>query len=344
VGPHQVPGLDRSRDALALLEGVVDAQEGGIGTALLGGGEHHAALERGGVPHVEVAVLAQVDQREQDLAARLVEGGPGLAGADRGVEGVVVAPDVVGGDDPVLVEHREDLGLEVVEQLPRHRQHLGERDAHRLDVDPTLGRQVSQRHRLGLDHDHERQVVGLAARPRLDLAEARRQGPARGLEVDVGGVHHLEPGLVELGHTRLGRLADHLERRSVREAAAVRVGVHVDLELADAVLGELLGERAVLVVDLLGERGVDRGNPGQHLRSGPQLVAVVRPQRLQVVEPDLAVGAGTGLVGGLLAGCGALGGGTGAIVVVPARGHQHGERSDEEHGDRAAGRGHDRRP
>ena len=75
------------------------------------------------------------------------------------------------------------------------------------------------------------------------------------LRVDVGLVHHLEARLV---HGRVVRdlHAERDRQAGVQELAALRIGPHVQLDRAHAELVELLGQRAVFVL----EAGCGRGS------------------------------------------------------------------------------------
>jgi hypothetical protein len=105
-------------------------------------------------------------------------------------------------------------------------------------------------------------------------------------------VQHLDAGLE---HRRVVRALEG-ERAQPRRGveAARRIGPHVELDLPHALQVELLGQRreAVLERGLVDQAGAD----AQRLlgRAGLDVVAVVRPDDLDLVQPDRA---GSGAAG-----------------------------------------------
>ena len=119
-----------------------------------------------------------------------------------------------------------------------------------------------RRERLRLDEEHEGEVPGIGERPRVDGAEARLDRRARRAIVDDDRV-------------------EDRERRAVER---------VELEVPHALLGELHVEGRVLVVGrLVRDDRVSR----------PEVVAVVRPEHLHVLQSQLlVVGVRIGVAGG----------------------------------------------
>ncbi len=102
-----------------------------------------------------------------------------------------------------------------------------------------------------------------------------------------GLVDDLEAGLVH--HRRVGRRqVQRLQQRRVRVLAAVGIGPHVELDLANAEV-ELLRERPVAVVEARRGRGVDAAQRGEHLRVRRRVVAVVRAEHLHLVQAQRGV-------------------------------------------------------
>ena len=99
---------------------------------------------------VEVALGAVVVEHEHEPAAQVVDVGPAV-GLDGGAQGVGVALHVGDGDELLVVEHRSDLLLDGGEGV------LGDGDRlHEAEVERIGDRAV-----LGLEVDHEREVVGV---------------------------------------------------------------------------------------------------------------------------------------------------------------------------------------
>jgi len=94
-------------------------------------------------------------------------------------------------------------------------------------------------------------MVGVCARPGLDLGQAGNERETRGLVVEVLRVEHLVAGQPELGFGSDRVESDHGVRRTVGVQTAVGVGEHVEFELANTELLELVGQRSVRVLDAL---------------------------------------------------------------------------------------------
>ena len=107
---------------------------------------------------------------------------------------------------------------------------------------------------LRLGEDGDRGVTRVRVGPRLHDAEALDPSGTRRPEVDVGDVQHPDPG---------------------------RVGVDVELDLADALRLELHVERRVRELPRLDER--------PRLDGGSDVIAVVGPERLQLVQAQALV-------------------------------------------------------
>ncbi len=282
VGPgaDQEPLADEPLDAVEFLDRLVDLEPGGFGgRGALGGHEQQPILE-GGVPlDVAVADRALVVQGEQDEAADGVELGP-APGADRLGQGRGRAADPVGRHDIRPVEHREDLGVDPVD--------LGAAELH------GLGRQAEDPPVLELDHDQDRDVTRMGLRPGPDLLQGVDEGRGMGAEVDVLDVQDLQAGLAELtvgvrvGAGVLAPGLHHLPERRLGEETALGVGEHVELDLADAQVRELLGERAVAVVQALGLATRAGRDQFQDRRGRHDVVRVVGADDLDLVEPGLA--------------------------------------------------------
>ncbi len=178
--------------------------------------------------------------------------------------------DVIRRDQLLLGEDRADLGIECVE--------LRGADGHRHDE----GRH--DRRVLQLDEDRDRQVPWVGPGPRFDLLEAGDEREAGAVEVEVLDVEHLEAGLLE--HRRgLVRQPDDVQAQAVGVVATLGVGEDVELDLADLLRLELLGDGRVEVLELgCRLRSDGGGDGGQDLRWDRPPVAVVRADHLHLVE------------------------------------------------------------
>ena len=202
-------------------------------------------------------------------------------------QGRVTAAHLVGRDHLALRKHGADLRVEGVQHLWREAlvvRHPG----HRLDR--LLG--------LGLHQDEDRHVVRVRLRPGPDLLQAAHEGLAVGDVVDVLDVHHLEAGLGEHALLVESRGAPLVQGRPERvgEAAALGVGVDVELHLADAMV-ELHGQRRVAVVQPVERLGVGRLQELGHAWRQAGVIAVVAADHLDLVDADVVVGAGGEAVG-----------------------------------------------
>ena len=195
-------------------------------------------------------------------------------------------PHVVGANDPVGPHGLDQLRIEGLEHgtVCRHRDRPVDREFG--DVESLRGRRIRDRLLLELDHDHEREVVGVRIGPCRELPEADLERQAVRLEVEILGVEHLEAGLVEFHASGFGGKTDQGHRLPRGIETPVGVGEHVDLELANAEVLQLLGEGTVRVVDRLGQLRAQRLDRCVRLGPGPEVIRVVRPEDLQVVDPQ----------------------------------------------------------
>jgi hypothetical protein len=131
-------------------------------------------------------------------------------------------------------------------------------------------------------------MAGMGVGPRLHVAQAVDEGDADGFEVDVLQVQDLEAGRVERGIVRIWVLPDLLQPRPVGVQAPRGIGEDVELDLTDPLLVELLGQRDVGVLDLF-EDGEEGQEGREELGPGLDVVAVVRPEHLHVVQGDAVV-------------------------------------------------------
>ena len=99
----------------------------------------------------------------------------------------------------------------------------------------------------------------------------------------------LKPGCLQLRDAGLGVLADCQEPAAMRVEAAGRIGVDVELDLADALGLELLVERRMGVLPRL-ERRREAEQRREQRRPRLHVVAVVRAEHLDLVQRDAAVG------------------------------------------------------
>jgi hypothetical protein len=176
-------------------------------------------------------------------------------------------------------EHAPDLLVERVE--------LGGPDRHRDGG--VHAAEVPEDVVLDLDQDHERQVPAMRVGPVLDRPQTLLEREAVGLEVEVLDVEHLVAGKLEVGDSRVRVLADQDETAAAREEAAVRIGPHVELDLTDALVRELLIERRVRVLPRV-QGAREREQVRHELRPRLDVVAVVRPEDLDLVQRDATVG------------------------------------------------------
>ena len=231
VGPgsNHVTGLDCVSDGLGVAEWVVELHKRRIGLAGCAGREHHPSFKRGMTLLVALGDGAAVVHEEHGLTPHGSHVGPARTGDHLGQRGGVTA-QVVRGEDLVVVEHRTNLGVQVVEALGG----VGER-CHQVDGEVTRDFFVLQFHQHG-----DWEVTGVTLGPGLDLFEALGQEHAGGAHIEVGNVQHLGAGLHQLGRipdgvvgvVRRNPLEDVCCR--IGESAAVGVGRHVKLDLADA--------------------------------------------------------------------------------------------------------------
>ena len=228
---------------------------------------------------VEVADRVRVVQGEEDPAPDLAEPGPAPI-ADRRGQALGVAPDVVGGQQVVGLEGRADDRLD---RLDRRR------------VDRDRVRQARDGAVLQLQEDEDRHVPGVRRRPVADLPEGVGQGRGGAQKVDVLDVEDLRSRLIEdaagvrvrsrVLPLRLQGLPGH--RLGI--ATALGVGEDVELDLPDAEVAELLGERPMGVVEPFGGLGPDRGDQAEDPRARGQVIRVMGADHLELVEPQLVV-------------------------------------------------------
>ena len=242
------------------------------------GHEHHAVLERRVSFDVTVAHGPFVVEREQDESADLVEGWPAL-GADRFGKGREPAANPVRRENLGPGEHREDLGVDRVDLLA-----------------PELhgaGRQAGDRVVLELDQDQDGDMAAVRLRPGADLLQGVDEGGGRRPEIDVGHVEHLQAGLLELtvgvgvGTGFLAQPEQDFSGGRGGEQPSLGIGVHVELDLADALARELLGQRGVGVVERLGPAAAGGRDQLQHGLVGRDVVRVVAADDLNLVQSRL---------------------------------------------------------
>ena len=144
-----------------------------------------------------------------------------------------VAADVVGGDHPVGREDRADLGVEARRARPA---------SNGVGLDEVEVAETERRV-LQLQQDRDRHVAGCGVGPGLHRPEALHEREAGRVVVDVLDVQHLDararswPG-------RSGPPPVDARGAAGRRTAAVGVGEHVELDLADLLVGELLASGA----------------------------------------------------------------------------------------------------
>ena len=151
--------------------------------------------------------------------------------------------------------HRPDLGVDRVEHLGGDRERVRCSREH----DP----------RLGLHQDEHREVVATRVRPASQLAQAVDEDLAVRTFVDLLHVEDLE--------------ALHPDRAPER---SIRIGEHVELELADRLVVQLCAQVRVRDCEI-GQARLDRRDRSEDVRGRFDVVAVVRPDDLDVVEPRL---------------------------------------------------------
>ncbi len=154
-----------------------------------------------------------------------------------------VAAHPVRSQDLALLENRENFGVDRVELV------VAEGNGPRRQAGQGIG--------FELDQDQDRNMARVGGGPHLDLPKRVDERRRRRSEVDVRHVQDLEPRLAK--HTAGIRvfariLALHLNDcpgRGLCEQAALGVGVDIQLDLPDPQLSELIGQRAMRVIERL---------------------------------------------------------------------------------------------
>jgi hypothetical protein len=96
----------------------------------------------------------------------------------------------------------------------------------------------------------------------------------------------LKPGASSSGRRRP---ADDRRPGAIRVQPAIGVGEHVELDLADALVGELLVERPVAVLDRGRQLRIEALQRRKDIRLRLHVVAVVRAEDLDLVQPERVV-------------------------------------------------------